>query len=125
MGRPNGWKNAVWSVKLATSTLDHGFTYEHRKYSTDMPNSPSAKKSMRKANARRDRNRAARSALRTVLKKFHTTVAGSDAAAAESAFRLVVKKLDQAAAKHLIHKNAAARTKSRLSRHLKKTSAAS
>ena len=45
----------------------------------------------------------------------------TDAAAAETAFRLAVKKLDQAAAHHLIHKNVAARTKSRLSRLLKKT----
>ncbi len=75
---------------------------------------------MRKAEVRRERNRAARSALRTVLKKFRTLASGTDAAAAEAAFRLAVKKLDQAAASHLIHKNAAARTKSRLSRLLKK-----
>ena len=85
-----------------------------------MPNSPSAKKSMRKAAARRERNRAARSALRNVVKKFRTAAAGTDAAATETAFRLAVKKLDQAAASNLIHKNTAARTKSRLARHLKK-----
>jgi small subunit ribosomal protein S20 len=85
-----------------------------------MPNSPSAKKAMRKAAVRRDRNRAARSALRTVLKRCRQASAGSDRAAAETAFRLAVKKLDQAAAKNLIHKNAAARTKSRLSRLLQK-----
>ena len=90
-----------------------------------MPNSPSAKKSMRKAAVRRERNRSARSALRTIIKKCRAAGAGSDPAAAEAAFRLVVKKLDQAAAKHLIHKNAAARTKSRLSRLLKKPASAS
>lgn len=88
-----------------------------------MPNSASAKKSMRKAEVRRIRNRSARSALRTVLKKCRTAAAGEDAAVAQSAFRLAVKKLDQAAAHHLIHKNVAARTKSRLSRLLKKTAA--
>ena len=51
--------------------------------------------------------------MRNVLKKCRELAAGSDPAAAESAFRLAVKKLDQAAAKHLIHANAAARTKSR------------
>jgi small subunit ribosomal protein S20 len=85
-----------------------------------MPNSASAKKSMRKSEVRRLRNRSDRSALRTVLKKYRTVAAGDDLAAAEAAFRLAVKSLDQAAAHHLIHKNVAARTKSRLSRLLKK-----
>jgi small subunit ribosomal protein S20 len=89
-----------------------------------MPNSASAKKSMRKAEIRRLRNRKDRSALRTVLKKFRTAAAGEDHAAAEAAFRLAVKSLDQAAAHHLIHKNVAARTKSRLSRLLKKPATA-
>ena len=88
-----------------------------------MPNSPSAKKSMRKAEVRRERNRSSRSALRTVLKKFRAAAAGDDPAAAETAYRQAVKKLDQAAAHHLIHKNVAARTKSRLSHLLKKPAA--
>jgi small subunit ribosomal protein S20 len=88
-----------------------------------MPNSASAKKSMRKAAVRRERNRSDRSALRTVLKKFRTVAAGDDHAAAETAFRLAVKALDQAAASHLIHKNVASRTKSRLSKLLKKPAA--
>jgi small subunit ribosomal protein S20 len=88
-----------------------------------MPNSPSAKKSMRKAEVRRERNRSDRSALRTVLKRCRAAAAGTDATAAETAFRLAVKKLDQAAANHLIHKNTAARTKSRLSRLLIKKTA--
>lgn len=75
---------------------------------------------MRKSEIRRLRNRSDRSALRTVLKKYRTIAAGDDLAAAETAFRLAVKALDQAAAHHLIHKNVAARTKSRLSRLLKK-----
>ena len=83
---------------------------------TDMPNSPSAKKSMRKAEVRRERNRSDRSALRNVLKRCRAAAARRPTpAAAETAFRLAVKKLDQAAANHLIHKNTAARTKSRLS----------
>jgi small subunit ribosomal protein S20 len=88
-----------------------------------MPNSPSAKKSMRKAEVRRERNRSSRTALRTVLKKFRVAAAGDDLAAAQEAYRLAVKKLDQAAAHHLIHKNVAARTKSRLSKLIKKPAA--
>ncbi len=85
-----------------------------------MPNSASAKKSMRKAATRRERNRTQRSSLRSALKKFRETAATGDKAAAESAFRLVVKRLDQAAAKNLIHSNKASRTKSRLSKLLSK-----
>jgi len=88
-----------------------------------MPNSPSAKKSMRKAEVRRLRNRSDRSALKNVLKKCRVAAAGTDAEAAQTAFRQAVKKLDQAAAHNLIHKNTAARTKSRLARLLKKPAA--
>jgi small subunit ribosomal protein S20 len=75
---------------------------------------------MRKAEVRRLRNRSARSALKTVVKKCRIAAAAADAEAAQGAFRLAVKKLDQAAAHHLIHKNTAARTKSRLARLLPK-----
>jgi small subunit ribosomal protein S20 len=80
-----------------------------------MPNTTSAKKAMKQSAKRRLQNRSQRSALRTVVKKARTAaVAGGDEAG--EALRLAVKKLDQAAAKHLIHKNTAARTKSRLAK---------
>lgn len=81
-----------------------------------MPNSINAKKALRKSQTRRLRNRSQRSALRTTIKKFRALAAGEDAEATETAFRLAVKRLDQAAAKGLIHRNKAARTKSRLSK---------
>ena len=71
-----------------------------------MPNIASAKKNMRKSKAAMARNRAQRSALRTALKKAGTS---EDNVAA-------VKLLDRAARKGLIHKNAAARHKSRMAR---------
>ncbi len=83
-----------------------------------MPNLKNAKKALRQNRKRRLRNRSQRSALRNTIKKARTTAAGDDAAAAETAFRQAAKGLDQAAAKHLIHKNAAARTKSRLAKLL-------
>ncbi len=80
-----------------------------------MPNIASAKKNMRKSRAAMARNRAQRSALRTALKKGHgATEAGDDTLVA-------VKLLDRAARKGLIHKNTAARHKSRMA---KKTAAA-
>ena len=86
-----------------------------------MPNSPSAKKALRKSLKRRDLNRPQRSALRTAIKKVRKAVEAKDEAAAKDAFRFAVKKLDQSADKDLIHKNTAARTKSRLSTLLRKT----
>jgi small subunit ribosomal protein S20 len=84
-----------------------------------MPNTVSSKKRLRQNQARRLRNREGRSALRTQLRKLRTLIADKDAEKSAAEFRALVKKLDQAAAKHLIHANAAARTKSRLSKAIK------
>jgi small subunit ribosomal protein S20 len=91
-----------------------------------MPNTHSAKKALRKNLRRRVRNRSDRSALRTELKKFRVAAAGTgtDREAVTAAFRSAVKHLDQAAAKHLIHKNTAARLKSRLAKVMAKPKAA-
>ncbi len=85
-----------------------------------MPNSPNAKKALRQSEKRRLAKKPQRAALRTVIKKAREAATSGDQAAADSAFRLAVKKLDQAASKGLIHKNVAARTKSRLSSFKKK-----
>lgn len=74
-----------------------------------MPNIASSKKDLRKSRAANIRNRAQRSALRTALKKAHS----DDATAAERASAVTL--LDRSARKGLIHKNAAARHKSRIS----------
>lgn len=77
-----------------------------------MPNIASAEKNMRKSRAATVRNRAQRSALRTALKK---------AKAADSTpevKKVAVTLLDRAARKGLIHKNNAARHKSRLAKPL-------
>jgi len=84
-----------------------------------MPNTSSAKKALRQNHKRRLRNRPQRSALRTAVKKCREAAQSGDAAAAGEALRFAAKRLDQAAAKNLIHKNVAARTKSRLARFVK------
>lgn len=81
-----------------------------------MPNSISAKKALRKSETRRLRNRAQMSTLRTAVKRCRTAAAGDDSAAAAAEFSKTAKMLDKAAAKNLIHKNKAARTKSRLAK---------
>ncbi len=88
-----------------------------------MPNTESAKRAMRKSERRRVRNRSERSALKTLVKKVRVT-AVADASGAKEALGVTIKRLDQAAAKHLIHKNKAARTKSRLMKLVNKQAAA-
>lgn len=75
-----------------------------------MPNIASAKKNMRKTRAATVRNRAQRAALRTALKKAKAAEASVDER------DVAVTLLDRAARKGLIHKNAAARHKSRLAK---------
>ena len=84
-----------------------------------MPNSPSAKKRLRQSIDRRARNRVVRTTIRNHIKKVRTAIAGGDASACETEFRTTVKKLDRAAAKNVLHKNTAARLKSRLSTAIK------
>jgi small subunit ribosomal protein S20 len=84
-----------------------------------MPNSTSSKKRLRQNDRLRLRNRATMRTVRSQLKRVHAAIAEGDYAKGDAEFRVAVKKLDKAAAKHIIHANAAARTKSRLSARLK------
>ena len=88
-----------------------------------MPNSPSAKKRLRQSVDRRARNRVVRTTIRNQIKKVRAAIAGGDASACETEFRNAVKKLDKAAAKNVLHKNTAARLKSRLSSAIKNVKA--
>ena len=83
-----------------------------------MPNIQSAKKDLRKSRAAAVRNRAQRSALRTAVKKAKTASAAADDRLS------AVSLLDRAARKGLIHKNAAARQKSKLAKLANKAVAA-
>jgi small subunit ribosomal protein S20 len=75
-----------------------------------VPNIASAKKNMRKSRAATVRNRAQRSALRTALKKANAPEATNEQRVAAA------QLLDRAARKGLVHRNMAARNKSRLSK---------
>ena len=85
-----------------------------------MPNTTSAKKRLKQNIARNERNRSTKRAIRTEYKKVLAAVSAGNAEQAETELRTVTKKLDQAAAKNIIHRNAAARVKSRLSAKVKK-----
>ena len=86
-----------------------------------MAHSKSAQKRARQSRSRRARNKPQRSALRTQLKKVVAaveSVSGSDAAQAQ--LLKATRQLDKAARKGLIHKNQAARKKSRLAAKVSK-----
>jgi len=64
------------------------------------------------------KNKAAKSLMKTNIKKFDAAASGGDRDAAENAYRTAVKTVDRAATKGLIHKNKAARRKSALTKKL-------
>ncbi len=83
-----------------------------------MAHSLSAKKRIRQNIKRRAINRARKSQVKTQIKRFEAALGSGDAAKATEQFRLVSKKLDTVASTSTMHKNTAARKKSRLARRL-------
>ncbi len=77
-----------------------------------MPNIKSSAKRDEKSKELRAKNRADKTALKTVIKKFDAAVEGGDKTAASESFKVAVKAVDKAAGKGLIHKNNAAHKKS-------------
>ncbi|HIY08456.1 MAG TPA: 30S ribosomal protein S20 [Firmicutes bacterium] len=78
-----------------------------------MPNIKSAKKRVLVNQAKAARNKAVKSNLKTMVKKANVAMAASAPESAE-AVKLAIKKIDQACAKGILHKNTAARKKSAL-----------
>ena len=83
----------------------------------------SAEKRERQNSVRRMRNRAAKSTMRTAIKKFEAAVVSNDKDTAASALALSLQLLDSTASKGIIHQNTASRKKSRMARALNKTQA--
>ena len=84
-----------------------------------MPTTKSGKKRLRQSLERRAANRAVKSAVKTQVRKVREAVDVGDVTKAEAELRLAAKRLDRAGIKRVIHPNAAARTKSRLSHLIK------
>ena len=87
-----------------------------------MPNIKSAKKRVLVNNTKAARNKSANSALKTALKKANAAI-DTNAADKADAVKAAEKRIDQAVAKGLIHKNNAARKKSALAVKLNKSNA--
>lgn len=82
-----------------------------------MPNIKSAKKRVKVNKTKAAANKARKSNLKTVLKKADVACVNNTADKAE-AIKAAIKRVDQACAKGLMHKNAAARKKSQLAKKL-------
>lgn len=83
-----------------------------------MAHSLSAKKRIRQNVKRNARNRARKEQVKVQVKSFTAAVTAGDFEKAETELRKAAAKLDKTAAKHTIHKNTAARRRSRLTRKL-------
>ncbi|GAB5451057.1 MAG: 30S ribosomal protein S20 [Halioglobus sp.] len=88
-----------------------------------MANSAQARKRARQAVKRRAHNASQRSLVRTVIKQVNAAVDKGDAEAAKSAYTNAVPVIDRMADKGIIHKNKAARHKSRLNAQVRALSA--
>ena len=84
----------------------------------------SVEKRARQNRVRNARNRALRSNLRTAVKKFRTLIETKDVDSAEAGLPALHSVIDRAVTKGILHKNTAARKKSRLTASLRKVQAA-
>ena len=83
-----------------------------------MPNIKSAKKRVLVTASKSAENKAFKTALKTVMKKYEAAIASGDKALAAETYKAAVKKIDKAVAKGILHKNAAARKKSQFTTKL-------
>lgn len=88
-----------------------------------MANTAQAKKRARQAEVRRQRNTSERSMVRTYIKKVVKAIEDGQAKAAEVAYQAAIPIIDRMASKGIIHKNKAARHKSRLLARIRKLAA--
>ena len=85
-----------------------------------MPNIKSAKKRVKTTETKTLQNKIFRTQMKTDIKKYQAAIAAGDTALAQETYKAAVKKIDQAAARNIIHKNAAARKKSQFTKALNK-----
>jgi len=81
-----------------------------------MANTKSAEKKARQALKHRDRNRGHVTKMRTAVKRLRAAVSSGDKGKAEGLLKNTLAVVDATAGKGVVHRNAAARTKSRLSK---------
>lgn len=84
-----------------------------------MANSPQARKRAIQNEARRLHNKARRSMMRTKIKRVIKAIKAGDKQGAQAAYQAAVPVIDRMATKGIVHKNKAARHKSRLNAHIR------
>lgn len=84
-----------------------------------MANTAQSRKRARQAENNRQHNAPMRSSFRTAIKKVQAAISGGDKTAAETAYKEAVSLIDKTKSKGLIHKNKAARHKSRLNARIR------
>ncbi|PZN03572.1 MULTISPECIES: 30S ribosomal protein S20 [Thermaerobacter] len=85
-----------------------------------MPNTRSARKRVRQAERNRLRNKMYKTRIKTAIRRLEEALTGGDPTAIQEALRRAVSAIDRAAVRGAIHRNTAARKKSRLMQRLKK-----
>ncbi|RMG03998.1 MAG: 30S ribosomal protein S20 [Acidobacteria bacterium] len=85
-----------------------------------MPNHKSAAKRARQNKKRRERNRSLRSSLRTQIKKLRSAISSGNKELCLELLNPTISKIDKAVSKGILHKNTAARYKSRLTLQINK-----
>jgi small subunit ribosomal protein S20 len=109
--RARGWKPAHPCAACGGQT--------HTEQVRTMANSKQARKRARQSNARNALKSAQRSRVRSAIKSVRKAIAGGDAQAAQAVLRSATKVIDSIADKNVVHKNSAARNKSRLAAAIK------
>ena len=85
-----------------------------------MPNIKSSKKDVIRSKVAYEKNKADKSEMKTVIKKFESALESGDRAVAENAYKQAVVSVDKAVNKGILHKNTAARKKSSMTLRLNK-----
>ncbi len=88
-----------------------------------MPNHKSSEKRVRQSEKRRDINRSHRTRLRSSLKKLRTALSEGNAGNISEVLPTTISTIDKAIQKGVLHRNAAARHKSRLTRRVNQATA--
>ena len=85
-----------------------------------MPNIKSSKKDVIRSRVAYEKNKADKSEMKTVIKKYEAALAAGEKAAAEVAYKDAIQVVDKAVTKGILHKNTAARKKSSMTLRLNK-----
>ena len=85
-----------------------------------MPNIKSSKKDVIRSKVAYEMNKANKSEMKTIIKKFEAALETADRAVAEAAYKQAVVLVDKAVVKGILHKNTAARKKSSMTLRLNK-----